>query len=402
MPFVLYVAPFFNDNAIQLIGTFANLPDIRLGIISQEPQEKLDEGLRAKLYAHWRVENALDAEQLAWAVEELTQRHGPAHRLIGAMEHIQTQLAEVRQRFGIAGMDVTTAQNFRDKAQMKRVLQEAGLPCARFCQVDNAAAAWGFADEVGYPMIIKPLDGAGSQATYQVHNGEDLQKALGQVNLPAIMEEFVTGREFSFETVSVNGQAVWHSWTHYSPTPLEAMQNAWIQWCVVLPREVDDPTYAQIRQAAPQALTALGMETGLTHMEWFLRPDNSIAISEVAARPPGANIMPLISRAHDVDFDRAWAELMVWGKFEPPVRKYAAGAAFLRGQGKGVVKAVRGLVEADEEVGEWVTDVKLPRPGQPASISYEGEGYIIVRHPQTAVVEKALQRIINLVRVELG
>ena len=47
-------------------------------------------------------------------------------------------------------------------------------------------------------------------------------------------------------------------------------------------------------------------------------------------------------------------------------------------------------------------DVKLPAIGDRSSPSYEGEGYIIVRHPETAVVEQALARIVQTVRVELG
>ena len=48
-----------------------------------------------------------------------------------------------------------------------------------------------------------------------------------------------------------------------------------------------------------------------------------------------------------------------------------------------------------------VVEARLPEVGQPASSSYEGEGYIIVRDPDTEVVTDALQRIINRVRVEL-
>jgi hypothetical protein len=40
--------------------------------------------------------------------------------------------------------------------------------------------------------------------------------------------------------------------------------------------------------------------------------------------------------------------------------------------------------------------------GQPQSSSYEGEGYILFRHPETSVVEEALKRTISTVRVELG
>ena len=46
--------------------------------------------------------------------------------------------------------------------------------------------------------------------------------------------------------------------------------------------------------------------------------------------------------------------------------------------------------------------MKLPHVGQSPASSYEGEGYVILRHPETAVVEQALLRLISLIRVELG
>jgi hypothetical protein len=144
------------------------------------------------------------------------------------------------------------------------------------------------------------------------------------------------------------------------------------------------------------------MTTGLTHLEWFRRRDGTVAVSEVAARPPGAQIPTLIGRAHDCDFIAAWCRLMVLGEFTPPERRFAAGAVYLRGQGQGRVRAIHGLDQADHELGHLVTDVKLPQVGQEASISYEGEGYIILRHPETAVVEQALRRLAELIRVELG
>jgi hypothetical protein len=219
---------------------------------------------------------------------------------------------------------------------------------------------------------------------------------------PVLLEEFIVGEEHSLETISIDGKAVWHSLTRYYPTPLEVVENPWIQWCLVLPREVDDPVYDDIKAAACTALDALGMGTGLSHMEWFRRPDGSVAISEVAARPPGAQITTLVSRAHDIDFVEAWARLMIFGTFETPERKYAAGAAFLRGQGEGRVKAVHGWEQVHRDLGDLICDAKLPPTGATPSTSYEGDGFLIVRHRDTAVVEQAVAHIVKLVHVELS
>ena len=93
---------------------------------------------------------------------------------------------------------------------------------------------------------------------------------------------------------------------------------------------------------------------------------------------------------------------MVHGTFEPPVRQWSAGTVYLRGQGAGYITATRGLDTLPPEVTSLVVDSRLPRPGQPSSGSYEGDGYVTVRHPDTEVVTMALAKLVTTVRVELG
>jgi biotin carboxylase len=405
MPVVLFAAPILSENASRMIAAIVELSGVRTGVISQAPLEDLPHALRSQV-SHWRVADVLDTAQLRDAVSQLEARLGPVDRLFGAYEQLQVPLAEVRAERGIAGLSVEAAHNFRDKARMKSLLRDAGLPCARHRLAATRDDAVAFAREVGFPLVVKPPSGAGAQATTKVDDVQALQAAVEAATptpeRPVLIEEYVTGDEQSFETVSIGGRAVFHSLTHYYPSPLEVLRNPWIQWCLVLPREVEESRYDDIRSAAFRALTVLGMDTGLSHMEWFRRPDGSIAISEVAARPPGAQITTVVSRAHDFDFVAAWARLMVFGDFAAPPRKYAVGAAFLRGQGSGRVKAIHGLDQVQRELGALVVDAKLPPAGQAPTGSYEGEGFVILRHPETAVVQRAVHRLISLVRVELG
>ena len=397
MPAVIFAAPILSENALRMIGATAALESVRLGVISQTPREGLAPGI-----AHWRVEDVLDVPQLGAAVDSLAGRLGAVDGLFGAFEHLQVPLAEVRAQRGIPGLGVEAAKNFRDKARMKSLLRGAGIPCARHALAANEQQALQFAAQTGFPLVAKPPSGAGAKATVRVDDEAGLRAALLATDWPVLLEEFVTGDEHSFETISIGGRAVWHSLTHYYPTPLEVLRNPWMQWCVILPREADEPRYDDIRDAATRALEVLGMTTGLTHLEWFRRKDGSVAISEVAARPPGAQITTLVSRAHDFDFVAAWARLMVYETFAAPPRRYAVGAAYLRGQGQGRVRGVTGLDVVERELGGLVIDVKLPQPGQEPTGSYEGEGYIILRHPETKVVAQALHRLISVVRVELG
>ncbi len=376
MPFVIFVAPLLSDNAFRMIDAVAGLPGVQPGVITHEEAGKLRH-LQDRA-AHWRVSNILDPNQLIWATRELGQRHGPVHRLFGAYEQAQEPLAVARQALGIEGLPVEAALNFRDKARMKTLLRDAGLPCARHRLATSLAEARDFGTSSGFPMVVKPPAGAGAVSTYRVESLEQLAGALKQnppsVAQPVLLEEFVTGEEHSFETVSIGGKHVWHSLTHYYPTPLTVLENPWIQWALVLPREVDDTRYDDIRNAGRRALEVLGMTTGISHMEWFRRKDGSIAISEVAARPPGAQITTLMSKAHEFDLLTEWARAIIFGEFHVPERRYASGAAFLRGQGQGRIVKVHGIDDVQRAVGHLVVDVNMPQVGATPPRSCEGGG----------------------------
>jgi len=403
---VIFAAPYFLDATLRFIAGATHLSGVDLTLISEDPAEKLPGDLRGRLAGHWRVDDALDPAQLVNAAKQLQERFGPPARMIAALEQLQVPLAVAREQLGVPGLSAHAARNFRDKARMKTVLRNAGVPCARHALAGSRAEAEAFAGTVGFPLVVKPPAGAGGKSTFRLDGPADLDAFLGrfppQPDRPTLYEEFVFGTEYSFDSVLLRGEPVWHSISRYMPSPLEVLENAWIQWCVLLPRDISDTFFDPIRDAAFRGLAALGLESGLSHMEWFRLADGRIAISEVGARPPGAQFTSLLSYAHDIDFYRAWPRLMVFDEFDPPPRRYAAGAAYIRGQGRGRVRRILGLDEAQRRFGDIVVEAKLPREGQSPSDSYEGDGYVIVRHPDTAVVEDALSTIVQMIRVELA
>ena len=409
MKSVVFVAPFLAETTLRFVGAVAALDGVRTTLVSQDPGEKLPSDIAASLAGHVQVADALSPQGLLAAVEGVSRTTGKLDRILGTLEELQVPLGVLRDQLGIEGMGEEAGRNFRDKALMKSVLRAHGLPCAKHALAHSADEAREFARAVGFPVVVKPQAGSGSRGIYRLTSDEDLAGCLRAMppseRHPLMFEEFVVGDEHSFDSIALGGRPVWYSINDYLPSALEVVREPWIQWCVVLPREVDDPRYDGIKSVAAGALAALGMDTGMSHMEWFRRPDGSVAISEVGARPPGARFVNLISWAHDFDLFRAWAEVVVHASFHPRPRPYAAGAAYLRGQGHGQgsarVAAVHGLEQVIAELGPLVVESRAPRLGQPASGTYEGEGYVIVRHSETQVVRDAVSRIVSSVRVEL-
>jgi hypothetical protein len=406
-----FVAPRFLENTNRYLAGFARLEDLCVSVISEDPASAIPPTLKPLLKGgHYQVKNPLDGDQLAVAAAALGKAFGPVDRLTGALEQLQLPLAAAREQAGIPGMGLAHARRFRDKDEMKRVLRAAGVPVAKSTLVNSVAEVAAFAEQVGYPLIVKPPAGLGSKGTYRLENAADVAGlAKLQLGAPLQVEQFVRGREHTCETVSIHGRTVWRSGTRYFPTPLEVLENPWMQYCVLMPKDPAAPPWRDFHptnEAALQALFAGASKeatTALTHMEWFLQDDGAMVVGEVGARPPGVHIMPLNSLAHETDLVNDWCELIAFDRFTPKVRKHATGAAFLRGQGNGqkVVK-VTGVQAAVAALGDTLVELRAPKVGMPRASSYEGEGSAIVRAKTTDAAKAALKLLVETIQVRYG
>lgn len=398
---VIFVAPFPIDTTMRFVRATSRLRDVRLlGVVHTPP-----EGADARLYHDTvRVTEPLDVRDILEGVEVLRRRYGEPYRIIGILEPLMVQIAEARARYAVHGTPPHVAELFRDKARMKDALRAAGIPVARHKLVTSEADARAFADAVGFPMVLKPPAGMGAKATFRVTTLDELLRAVSGMRVdegsPVLAEEMLRGREFSFETITIDGKPRVSSFSQYLPTCLDVLENPWIQWACVLPRELDEPVYAEARAMGVKTIETLGLDDGFTHMEWFQRESGSLAVGEIAQRPPGANITLMTGAAHDIDPYRAWARAVVDGELDAPwERKYAVGCAFLRGMGHGRVAAVTGVHEVNEAVGRWVVEARLPKLGAMKSDSYEGDGFVVVRSESTAKVKAMIKTIIETVKV---
>lgn len=400
---VVIIVPYFLRASVQFLEGAVGLPNVRLTLVCEDAPDRLPQSLRQQIHEIRQVSGLMDTDRLLHALAKFKAEVGPIDRLLGIMEELQIPLGIVRDRLGIPGVGEAVALNFRDKSRMKEILRNNGIPCAKHCLATSKEQAIQFARDVGFPLVVKPPAGAGSRDTFQVENEANLNEVLTHSHpsnqRPMLFEEFIMGNEHTFESVFIGGRMVWHSITRYFPTPLQVLKNPWIQWCIILPREIDHPHFDDIRQIAQKGIRTLGLSDGLSHLEWFRRVDGTMAVSEVGARPPGGQLTSITGYAHDFNIHRAWAELMVFQRWPKLERKYATGAAFIRGQGQGRIRAIYGLQQIQKELGDIIVETKIPQIGQPGSSSYTGDGYILLRHPVTGVIEKALDRIINTIRV---
>src|ERR1017187_10994223 len=167
----VFVAPFLLPATVRFIAAAAALPDVRLGWISQDPEDRLPDDLRAALAGHYRVSDGTDAQQIADATRVMARHLGGVDCLLGMLEQLQVPLGEVRDALGIRGMGAEVARNFRDKARMKTVFEANGVPCARHRLVHSAVEARAAAAALGYPLVAQAPARGGAPPDFPPRGG---------------------------------------------------------------------------------------------------------------------------------------------------------------------------------------------------------------------------------------
>ncbi|NND44355.1 MAG: ATP-grasp domain-containing protein, partial [Xanthomonadales bacterium] len=186
--------------------------------------------------------------------------------------------ARLREAFGVPGLDRRQAERFRDKERMKQALDRAGIRTPRHVAAQTVAAVWEAAERIGFPVIIKPIDGAGSADTYRVRDTDELKSVIPRLrHVPTVsVEEFVDGEEFTFDTITVNGRIAYYNIAWYRPRPLVARSNEWISPQVISLKNLDQPDLQGGVKMGLDVIRTLEFDTGFTHMAWYRKADGEV------------------------------------------------------------------------------------------------------------------------------
>jgi len=391
-PDVVFLEPCFPPNQREFVRAL-HAVGARVTGIGERPKESLDPELRHWLFHYEQVGNVTDPAQVERVVR-FAQSKVRVDRLEASVEAHVMCAARVREACGIPGTSVRTTYLCRDKPAMKEALRAAGIPCAQSIGSDDPAEILDFAERVGFPLVVKPRDGAGASGTVRVDNAAELADALVDAgvgvgvnhgrNRSVAVEEFIEGHEGFFDTITIGGHVVHEFATHYYPNVLEAMRTRWISPQFITTNRIDAPGYREVRQMARQVVSALDIGTSATHMEWFAGP-RGLKFSEIGCRPPGVRAWDLYAAANDFDIYREWANAVVWGKPSQSLsRRFAAGIVALRPDRDGVIAGYEGINEIHRRFANSIIDEYLPSPGtptQPVEAGYMANAWMRLKHP---------------------
>ena len=385
---VVFLAPSYPPEMQQYTRGLAEVGATVYGV-GDQPARALPASLRQHLHDYLQVPRLLDDDDVVARVHGW-MRGRQVDRVLSNWEVMVLTAARLRERFGVPGMSIDAVRGFRDKQLMKDRVAAAGLRVPRSVRVRTASDAREGAARLGYPLVLKPIAGAGSADTYRVDSGRELEDALGRMHHveEASLEEFIEGEEFTYDTVCIAGKPVYANVAQYLPKPLIARTQESVSPVIVTVRELAQPALADGIALGNRVLGALGMGDGFTHMEWFRKPSGEVVFGEIGCRPAGAHLVDQMNYTCDIDLFREWARAVCWGTFEASTRrKYNAAIIFKRAVGQGRITRITGLGEFLRAHGEHVVESKLLPIGAPRrnwKHTLVSDGYLLLRHPDWA------------------
>ncbi len=382
---VVFLAPSYPPEMQQYTRGLAEVGAQVYGV-GDTPREALPGSLKQHLADYLQVPRILDEDDVVARVHAW-MRGREVDRVLANWEVMVLTAARLRERFGVPGMSVDAVRGFRDKQLMKERVRAAGLRTPRAERVRTVSEARAAATRIGYPLILKPIAGAGSADTYKVGDDEELARVLGAMQhvAEASCEEFIAGEEFTFDTVCIGGRPAFINVAQYLPPPLIARSEEWISPVIITVRDLGQARLAAGIALGRQVLDALGMGDGFTHMEWFRKPDGEAVFGEIGCRPGGAHLVDQMNYTCDIDLFREWARVVCWGAFEAPTtRKYNAAIIFKRAKGQGRITRIEGLRDFMATYGQHVVEQQLLPVGTPRrnwKHTLLSDGHIMLRHP---------------------
>lgn len=212
--------------------------------------------------------------------------------------------AEVAEDLGLAVNSAASVHQLNDKLALRRLLAERGLSPVRFADAPGWRCATGLMDGFDLPVVVKPTRLSGSRGVALINDragfaawGQGLD-AAGYTG-PVLVEEYLTGPEFSVETISVQGRhhVVGVTEKRLGPPPL------FVEAGHTHPAPAATGT-EQMSELVVAMLNAAGYRTGPAHTELRLTPAGP-RIIESQARLGGDRIPRLVELATGIDLERA-------------------------------------------------------------------------------------------------
>jgi biotin carboxylase len=260
-------------------------------------------------------------------------------------------------------------------------------------------------DEIGYPLVAKPLDRAAGQGVIRVDRPVDLSPVLERVrsivgrSAPVLIEEYMPGAEVALEGIVRDGELTTLA---LFDKPDAAQGPFFPETLLITPSALSPQRQAECRRVAGAALRGLGISHGPVHVEMKV-DDGQVRVIEVAARSIGG----LCSKSLSFGLMGTTLEALILrnavGMDKPELRRepVASGVLMIPIPREGTFVEIRGLESIREIPHISAIDITAI-PGNVIEPPPEGDrylGFVFARAESPALVEGALRQAMATMEV---
>ncbi len=294
-------------NGLRVLG----IGDCPYNELTQEQRNSMDE--------YYKVSSLENYDEVFRAVAFYTFKYGKIDWLESNNEYWLERDAKLRTEFHItSGFQEEDMVRTRYKSGMKAFYAKAGIPTARYHLVKDFAASKEFANKVGYPVVVKPDNGVGANATYKLQSDADLEYFFSTKDnsVQYIMEEFVNGEVRTYDAIiDSKGEPVFESGNVTCQSLMDVVNNADNSLFYIV-KELPEV----MKQLGRRTVKAFGVKSRFVHFEYFvlladqegLGKKGDIFGLEVNMRPPGGYAPELANFANSVDVYKIWADMIAY------------------------------------------------------------------------------------------
>ena len=308
--------------------------------IGDSPYGDLPQELKNALHEYYKVSNLENYVEVFKAVAFFSFKYGKIDWLESNNEYWLMQDARLRTEFNIStGPKLDEMDKIKFKSAMKAYYAKAGLPTARYHLVEGYEDAAAFAQEVGYPVVVKPDNGVGANNTYKLHNDEELHFFIDHKDDNVyIMEEFVNGYVQTYDAiVDSKGEPLFES-GNVTPCSLMDIVNDGGDSVYYLVKDLPE----KIRDAGLRTVKAFGVKSRFIHLEFFILNEDQEGLGkkgdilglEVNMRPAGGFTPEMYNYSQETDVYKIWADMVAFDCNTKPIGNHHYCAFFGRRDGR--------------------------------------------------------------------
>lgn len=315
----------------------------------------INENCAAKEYADFFYPVSLKDKKQALAA---AMSFSPDGVTVGMVDVAVPTCAFIAQALGLPGMNLEVANRASNKYEMISAFAEAKVPHPEYQYIskENIITARCC---IGYPVIVKPVDMAGSRGIFLAHNNDEFQLAIRESarlgdSGNVIVEEYLTGPEVSVELIVKNGKAfaiqVTDKTTSGEPHFAEIGH--------LQPSQLSSEIINSIKKVACAAAESLGLVNSLGHAELKITPTGPRMI-EIGARQGGDGIAEqLIELSTGVSFNEIAIRIAMGENFSIPetLEKNASCIRFITSK-DGILNNIKGIDKAKNE--KYIFEVSI-------------------------------------------